>query len=251
MFSQSRLILLTAAAVVAALGAMASTASANMILNGDFSVNASAYTGTPGYDGAGNPATPSDWVAVAPATYGGVGVNGPDTTFSTTFAPGISNNILPPGSGAGSQDFAFLQSGTTTPSSGVFSPASMSQSFNTVAGGQYTVTFDAAQRGTDINVVLQVQVLDPNQNLLASATSGTGGGLTINANSWTSNVLNFTADGTSTTLAFADGPNSYPGEAVDFTNVSVAAVPEPATLELMVIGVAPFGLLLLKRRNKA
>ncbi|MGC9261603.1 MAG: DUF642 domain-containing protein [Phycisphaerae bacterium] len=256
MFFQSHFTILFAAAAVAALGAMASTASANMIVNGDFSVNAAAYTASFGYDGAaGNPAAPSSWTGAPPANYGGLGVNGPDTAVGNLFAPGTSDNVLPPVSGAGSQDFAFLEGGAT--SSGALSPASFSQTFSTIAGARYVVTFEAAQRGADssqghedIYAVMQVQVTAPNNSVLATATSNTGGGLTITDNSWANNLFNFTADATSATLTFADAPNSAPGETVDFTNVNVVPVPEPSALGLMAIS-SGFGMLLLKRRRTA
>lgn len=256
MGTKSRLTILVAAAAVAALGAMASTASANMLTNGDFSVNAAAYTASFGYDGAtGNPAAPSSWTGVAPANYGGLGVNGPDTTVGNLFAPGTSDNVLPPASSTGSQDFAFLEGGAT--SSGALSPASFSQTFSTIAGAKYIVTFDAAQRGADsgqghedIYAQMEVQITDPNNGVLATATSNAGGGLTITDNSWTNNAFSFTADATSATLMFADAPNSAPGETVDFTNVAVAPVPEPAALGLMAIG-GGFGLLMLNRRRVA
>ncbi len=257
MFSpKARFTSLVAAAAVAALGAVASTASANMITNGDFSANASAYTSYPGYDGGTNPAAPTSWSSTAPANYGGVGVNGTDTSFGIPFAPGPSNNILPPASSNGSEDFAFLEGGLTTPTSGNLSPAIFSQSFTTTPREKYVVTFDAAQRGydpshgSDTSAQLQVQVTDVNNNVLASANSNTGGGLTITDSSWTGNVLNFTADAASATLTFADAPNSVPGETVDFTNVNVAAVPEPAVFGLLVSGGA-VGLLSLKRRSMA
>ena len=261
MFSpKARFIFLVAAAAVVALGAVASTASANMITNGDFSANASAYASEPGYNGSGaNPVEPTGWSSTAPAVYGGVGVNGTDTATAVgnVFAPGPSDNILPPASCTGSQDFGFLQGGLTTTTSGILSPAVYSQGFATALGEKYVVTFDAAQRGFDSNqgrddtfVQLQVQIADANNNVLASANSFTGGGLTITDSSWTGNALNFTADATSATLTFADAPNSAPGETVDFTNVNVAAVPEPSVLGLLASG-GVVGLLMLKRRSMA
>ncbi|MHB1767967.1 MAG: PEP-CTERM sorting domain-containing protein, partial [Phycisphaerae bacterium] len=253
MFSQSHFTILFAAAAVAALGATVSTASAtNLILNGDFSANASAYTASYGVDGAsGNPTAPSSWTSVAPVNYGGLGVNGPDTTVGTPTAPGLGNNVLPPASSTGSQDFAWIQGGLTN--SGAFSPASFTQNFATVAGEKYVVTFVAAQGGNngsgagDTGAVLQVQAIDSVNNVLATATTDTGGGLNaINATGWTNEVFNFTASTTSTTLAFADAPNSAVSQIVDFTNVA-AAVPEPASLGLFAIG--GLGMLLIGRKR--
>ncbi len=242
MVSQSRFTILFAAAAITALGAVVSTASANMIQNGDFSVTASAYL--------------SGWTTTYPTVYGGLGVQGPGSAGG--MAPGPSDNVFPPASvTSGQQHFAYLQGGLVSPTSATLSPASLSQSFATAVGGNYLVTFYAAQCGydatqghADIYAQLQVQVTDSNNNVLATANSNTGGGLTINANSWTANTFNFTADTTSTILTFADAPNSAPGETVDFTavEVSTAPVPEPAALGLLAIG-GGLGLLIHKRRR--
>lgn len=257
LFPQSRFTIPVVAAMVAALGSIVSTASANVISNGDFAVNAAAYTGSFGYDGAvGNPVAPSSWTGTAPANYGGLGINGPDTSVGEPFAPGPSNNVLPPASSTGSEDYAFLQGGLISTSAGGLSPAVLSQSFSTTPGQVYVVTFDAAQNGNDASqghpdtfVQLQVQATDPQNNVLATANSFAGGGLTITATSWTRNTLDFTADATATTLTFSDAPNSAAGETVDFTNVDVSSVPEPAEFGLLAIG-GGLGLLMLNKRRR-
>ncbi|MGC9259040.1 MAG: DUF642 domain-containing protein [Phycisphaerae bacterium] len=228
-------VLAIAAATLATLSV--GNAQANMIQNGDF------------YNGAATYTTP-DWTQVPPAKYGGIGVDGPDTSFyissGTPDAPGTGNNVLPPASGTGSQDFAFLQSGTLADGSG-FSPAALYQTLATVIGQTYTVSFDAAQTGNEPQEYLQVDAVDSNQSELMTATSAPGGSLTTNDTSWTLNELSFTADTTATTLAFADDPSGVAGWSVDFTNVAVAPVPEPAALGLM--GVGALALLLLRRRK--
>jgi hypothetical protein len=237
MVVQSRFTILFAVAAVAALGAVASRASANMIPNGDFSVAASDYL--------------SGWTPTYPAVYGGLGVQGPGNVGGA--APGSSDNVFPPASVTSDQQhFAYLQGGLVSQTSSTLSPASLGQSFTTAVGTSYVVSFYAAQRGSDTSpyAQLQVQAIDSNNNVLVTVSSNAGGGLSINANGWTANTFNFTADTTSTTLTFADAPNSVPSDTVDFTAVDVAPVPEPATLGLLAIS-SGFGLLLLRKRRIA
>ncbi len=211
------------AAAAIAVGAMAmfavGNARANLILNGDFSVAASAYL--------------SGWTPTYPAVYGGLGVQGPGNSGGA--APGSSDNVFPPASvTSGQQHFAYLQGGLVSQTSSTLSPASLGQSFTTAVGRSYVVSFYAAQRGADTSpyAQLQVQAIDSNNNVLVTASSNAGGGLSINANGWTANTFNFTADTTSTTLTFADAPNSVPSDTVDFTAVDVTAVPMPNSTAL-------------------
>jgi hypothetical protein len=221
MVAQSRFTILFAVAAVAALGAVASTASANMIQNGDFSVAASDYL--------------SGWTPTYPAVYGGLGVQGPGDVGGA--APGSRDNVFPPVSvTSGQQHFAFLQGGLVSQTNLTLSLASLSQSFATIVGRKYLVTFYDAQRGYDSSqrkyAQLQVQAIDSNNKVLVTVSSNAGGGLAINANSWTANRFKFTADTTSTTLKFAVAPNSVPGKTVDFTAVDVTAAPMPKSTAL-------------------
>ena len=76
------------------------------------------------------------------------------------------------------------------------------------------------------------------------------GGNTRSAMGWTSHSLDFVAAGTSTLLSFGPTGNAagFYGPALD--NVSVAAaVPEPATWAMMLIGFGGLGMLSMRRRR--
>ena len=214
-----------AAAALAAAGltmSAASTASANVILNGDFSANAAAYTVYPGYSTSPNPSNPTDWLLPSP---GNAGINGIDTGFANQgepFAPTTSDMA----------DMAFLQSQGT----------SISQTVTTTAGQAYTLTYDAAARSGETADVLNVILTDAtNSNQITTQTPA------ISDASFAPFTVNFVAPSASTTVEFMNNTNSNSAPTVDVSGVSLVAVPEPATLGLVAAG--GLGLLLLKRRK--
>ncbi len=225
--------LAAAALAVATLGAMASTAQASIILNGDFSANASSFTNTPGYYGDvanpnnSNPNNATNWVPT-----GNGGVNGTGTGVGNVFGPAsLSINT-----GGIVADFAFIQGGGT-----------ISQNFSATAGQTYTVSFVAGSRNT--------QTADFYANVTDSTTSAVLGNLGTSIapivpvnTEFTSYSFNFTATADPLVLNLGNSPTGN-DESVSFSNVMAAAVPEPAALGLT--GVGALGLLLLKRRKTA
>ena len=220
-----------AAAVIASLTAGA--ASANLITNGNFSANASSYVTYPGYSPGGgasgsNPATPSGWnIAGTPSPV--VGVNGPDTSVGTPFAPAST---------AGVRDFAFMQD------TSIYSSVSISQTISTVAGQLYALSYVAAQRSNDPNATLEALVLDAansNAQIASQAPS-------ITTSAFLPFGLTFTAKSTSTTIEFLNNTNNGADNTVDVSNVAVDAVPLPASMGLLGLGAAGLGMVLLKRR---
>ena len=216
------------AAAAIAVGTMAmfavGNARANLILNGNFSVNASSYTSSPGYSSyQSNPTNPTDWTVNG----AGSGVNGPDagSAVGTPFAP-VST--------AGVRDFNFLQGG------GVYS----SQTVTTTASQAYTLAFAAAQRDGNTSAVLEVILTDAtNSQQITTLTPAT-----ITDTGFNNFSLNFTAPSASTAVEFLN--NSPSGDnTVDVSNVSLNPVPEPATIGLVAIG--SLGLLLIGRRRAA
>ncbi|MDA8375994.1 MAG: DUF642 domain-containing protein [Planctomycetia bacterium] len=242
--SVSRGFILTAAAamtVTAIIMFTVGNARANLILNGDFSANASSYTTWPGYSSAtGNPANPTDWTATDTLgnTTGGLsGINGTDTGFYSNPPSGQSPEPFAPISTDGITDFLFLQGGAVT---GGGLPI-VSQTVATTAGQAYTLNYAGAARSGETADVLAVMVTDAtNSNQIAVQTPA------ISDTAFSNFTLNFTAPSASTTIAFSnETPNG--GGSVDVTDVSLNPVPEPATLELVTMG--GLGLLLLKRRR--
>ena len=201
-------------------------ARSSMIANGVFSLNAAAYTASPGYSLRGNPGAPSGWTSSG----GNTGVNGPDTGVygSTGYQP------FAPKSTAGVSDFSFLQG------NGAF----ISQTAATTASQSYTLAFDAASRAGYPLAVLEVVLTNgTNGSQITTLTPA------ITAAGFTPFFLNFTATSGSTGIEFLN--NSLPGidATVDVSNVSLTAVPEPATLGLLAI--CGSALALVGRRHKA
>ncbi|MBK6414283.1 choice-of-anchor C family protein [Sphingopyxis sp.] len=119
------------------------------------------------------------------------------------------------------------------------------QTFDTLAGIQYNVTFWLA--GNPDGAPLT-------KNVLVSATGATNGEFSFNSTGtsktnmgWSKYTYNFLAAGPSTTLSFASQDAGAFGAALD--NVSVAAVPEPATWALMLIGFAGVGFSMRRRSS--
>lgn len=129
------------------------------------------------------------------------------------------------------RQYVHFNDGATGAGSSIF------QTFDTVIGTEYTVSFSIA--GGDF---------DGSSHQIIADASGLGG-LTQAAtnNTWSSHAFNFTATGTSTTLTFTDDLQAG-GASSDLLldGVSVTAVPEPSSSALLGIG----GLALILRRRK-
>ena len=213
----------TAALAAVACVGLAGTASANLITNGDFSANASAYINYPGYSNYySNPSNPTGWTINSASA----GVSGPDT--------GYSGQPFAPTSTAGVRDFEFSQN------QGTF----ISQDVATAAGRAYTLAFDGAARANETTDVLEVILTD-----VASGHQISSFTPSVTDSGFTPFSLNFTADSGSTNIEFLNNTPSNTGPTVDVSNVSLVAVPEPATLGLVALG--GLGLLLISRKRKA
>ncbi len=200
-------------------------ARSSMIANGVFSLNAAAYTASPGYSLGGNPGAPSGWISSG----GNTGVNGPDTGFYGT------SNYQPfaPKSTAGVSDFSFLQG------KGAF----ISQTVATTTGQSYTLAFDAAQRSGDTTAVLEVILKNAiNGSQIITYTPA------ITDAGFAPFFLNFTANAGSTNIEFLNNSPAAIDNTVDVSNVSLTAVPEPNALSLLTIG--GMALVLVGRRHK-
>ena len=81
--------------------AVAAPVRATVIVNGDFSANAAAFTNSPGYTGGANPVTISNWLNYFNAPQ--QGLNGARTGVGNTFGP----------TNTGGRTYAFIQSAQT------------------------------------------------------------------------------------------------------------------------------------------
>ncbi len=219
----------------AAVSLTAGPASANLVLNGDFSADAGSYVTYPGYSIPtqipANPTNPADWTAANQ-----VGVNGSGTSVGTPFAPGSITGVA---------DFAFLQNASLN------APASIDQIISTISGQMYTLSYVAAQRSFNSSATMEALVLDAadgNAQIITQTPS-------INNNSFTAFTLNFTAASSSTEIEFlnttpiTDTNNNYSDNTVDVSNVVLNAVPLPTALGLLGLGAVGLGMVLLKRRE--
>jgi hypothetical protein len=133
--------------------------------------------------------------------------------------------------------FAVFNAGNATPN-GV-----ISQSFSTVAGTNYSLSFDYGSNGA-AQTIIAALANTAGATVLANQSDTANGSGTLSAYS-----LTFTAVSSSTTLSFSD----YTGNPTANTDgglygVSVQAVPEPESLALLAIGT---GSLLARRRRRS
>jgi hypothetical protein len=216
------------------------SASASLITNGDFSANAIAFTGWPGYinwNAADNGSGQSFGTGINPTISGwthngsgGTGVNGTDT-LSDFPGPSLSPIVaFGPSAQQANPDrnWAFLQG----------SGAAISQSINVTPGVEYTLSFEAAGRsGNPANAGVYVY----NGTLgvdAAGLAAGTGFfDKSYSAVNFVSDSITFTSNLPTATIVFQ---NSGGGDSVNFTNI--VAVPEPSTLAGLAIGVIALGL---------
>jgi choice-of-anchor C domain-containing protein len=118
----------------------------------------------------------------------------------------------------------------------------ISQSFATQIGHSYTVSFSmAGNPDGGGNKSIEATVTTPNTYTfdITGATRPDMG--------WVTHTFSFVATANSSTLSFVGNPaNTYYGAALD--NVSVVAVPEPATYGMLLAGLGMVGFLARRRK---
>nr|WP_186728946.1 choice-of-anchor C family protein [Sphingomonas panacisoli] len=124
-------------------------------------------------------------------------------------------------------------------------PGSIFQTFDTMLGQVYNVTFFLGANGDGP---------PPTKTVSVTATGNAAGNYSVGTTPFPPNVVTwspfnyvFTATGTSTTLTFTSTGQTAYGAALD--NVNVTAVPEPATWALMVFGFGAIGGVLRRRQG--
>ena len=179
----------------------------NLIQNGTFTANASAFTNWPGYIGGSNPAAISNWTASPGVS---VGVNGAAVGFAgSPFGP----------SNASGYTYAFLQRVTSVTNR-------ITQNLSLSPSAAYQLSFDAAARVANSPQFL-AQIADSSQIYVSSGN--------ISANNAAFNHYSYTFTTPATivgtpTIQLANlTTNTATDYTVDFANVALVAV-VPATL---------------------
>lgn len=198
-------------------------ATADIIFNGNFEV---PVQGPPNYATFNIPAG-STYISGWTVVQGNV-----DLTTTANYGPGT--NTLDPNS---VQDIDLI--GDANGSGGVF--GGLSQTFTTLAGQQYLLTFDYSHNpGTfSPDYAAQVTVADANApgNIVLSAEISQPYGPAP----WVAFAQTFTANSTSTVLTFiATRGASNAGIYLD--DVSIVPVPEPGSTFLLLLGLFSVGL---------
>ncbi len=193
----------------------------NLITNGDFSVNASAFIASPGYINIGNlsggtaqnPPAPMGWTVGPGQTT--VGVNGSNAGFFKNVTDGGAP--FAPANTSGVENFVFLQN------RGTFA----SQTMATTAGQTYTLTYDAAARINDTSALLKVVLIN----------TATGRQITtriprIGQAAFRPFALQFAAPSTSTRIEFLNDSPAKSDNTVDVSNVALVKGSQKALLSL-------------------
>jgi hypothetical protein len=197
--------LLTIISALATLsGAAVSVSAQNLIVNGDFTANAAAFTVSPGYTGGANPAAIANWGNLIP---GNVGVNGAATPLGNIFGPVNS----------GGHTYAFLQGGVSALVQnlpGTYTPGTM-----------YELSFDAAARSGNPSVSFRVQIGDVTQTHVTTQVGAVE--LTGNPAAFTHYSYTFTSPATFDGAPSIQLYNLTGGDnTINFANVSLVASPE-------------------------
>jgi hypothetical protein len=229
-----------AAVLIASLGVAQNAAEANILVNGGFE---QPVQGAPNFAAFNVPAGSSlitGWNIVQ----GNV-----DLTTTANYGPGP--NTLHP---ASVQDVDLI--GDTNGSGGIF--GGLSQSFATVAGQTYRLTFDYSHNnGTFSSNGYAAQVTVADANAPANTVLSTEVSQAFNQLGWVPFSQTFTANSDLTLLKFIDTRGAFnAGIYLDEVSVEavaavpVAAVPEPSTWAMMILGFAGVGFMAYRRSRK-
>jgi len=212
--------MLAAAAALVSISAVGSVAQAAIVADGDFSNPTASGNFTTYYSGQ----------TIGPWTVTGTGSD----AWGAAGVDLIGNYWQAPTAGGGSVDLDGL------------APGGVSQGLNLTAGS-YQLSFylsgnpDGAPATKMVDVSVGSVINDP-----FSYTIGTNSRSDMQ---YTLETVNFTATGP-TTLSFSSADTNSPWGPV-IGGVSVAAVPEPATWAMMLVGIGGLGVALRSRRKPA
>jgi hypothetical protein len=238
--------ILLSLSAIAALSASIAHASTNLVTNGNFE----ATTNGTNKQLASSVTTAADRTTLT----GWTSSNGNDGGYNFVLSSALANTwdsaIWLKSENNGYANSA--NGGNIFASDSQYYPGTLSQTITGLtAGTQYTLSFESALAqqvgfdGANSNNYWQVGFGNATQN--STALSIASGGFS----GWTTSTLNFTASGASQVLSFlAQGsPGAPPFLLLD--NVSLAAaVPEPSTWGMLLVGIGMIGFMARRRATR-
>jgi len=229
--------LLKALLLIASLGVAQDAAAANLLVNGGFDTDVQVAPNFAQFNVPVGSSLITGWNVVQ----GNV-----DLTTTANYGPLI--NTLDP---ASVNDVDLI--GDARGSGGVF--GGLSQSFATIAGQTYKLTFDYSHNNGTYSaagyaaLVTVADANSPNTTDLSTTVSQAYGPAP-----WTLFSQTFTADSDLTLLKFIDTQGAF-NAGIYLDDVSVtpltAAVPEPSTWAMMLLGFAGIGFMAYRRKSKS
>ena len=144
-------------------------------------------------------------------------------------------------------DLAWFRTPTWNSSDGLrhvvlawYQASTISQTFDTIAGRQYTVDFDLSAEALASNENIKHVVVSAGNDSTTYDYDSAGWTASAPNQRWDSHRFTFTAIASQSTLAFANPtPGSY-GPAIDNVRVDAVPVPEPTTVVVLIAGLLGF-----------
>jgi hypothetical protein len=229
--------ILKALLLIASLGVAQNAAAANILVNGGFETDVQVGPNFAQFN-----------VPVGSSLITGWNVVQGNVDLTTTANYGPLTNTLDP---ASVNDVDLI--GNSQGTGGVF--GGLSQSFATVAGQQYLLTFDYSHNNGTFSaagyaaLVTVADANSPSTTALSTTVSQAFGPAP-----WTLFSQIFTANSNSTLLSFIDTQGGF-NAGIYLDDVSVtpltAGVPEPSTWAMMILGFCGLGFMAYRRRKSA